>query len=71
MEAVKGQFLPVRVRSRVKPSRFHSLMVLSAEVVTICLLSGLNKHFKTCLPATLLHSTIQVGPCSQEAVEYS
>ena len=44
--------IPVSVRSSVKPSRFQSLMVLSADVVTICLLSGLNKHFRTCLPTT-------------------
>lgn len=42
---------PVSVLSKEKPSRFHSLIVLSADVVTICLLSGLSRHFKTCLPA--------------------
>lgn len=42
---------PVRVRSRVNPSKFHSLIVLSAEVVTIWRLSGLSRHFSTCLPA--------------------
>lgn len=48
--------LPVSVRSRVNPSRFQSLMVLSADVVTICLLSGLSRHFRTCLPINALEN---------------
>lgn len=38
--------LPVRVRSREKPSRFQSLMVLSEEVVASWRTSGLSRHFK-------------------------
>ena len=43
--------VPVRVLSRVKPSRFHSLTVLSAEAVASCRTSGLSKHLSTYLPA--------------------
>ena len=43
--------IPVRVLSRVKPSRFHSLTVLSAEAVASCRTSGLSKHLSTYLPA--------------------
>ncbi len=38
--------LPVRVRSREKPSRFQSLMVLSEDVVASWRTSGLSRHFK-------------------------
>ena len=43
--------IPVRVLSRVKPSRFQSLTVLSAEAVASCRTSGLSKHLSTYLPA--------------------
>lgn len=42
--------IPVRVRSRVKPSMFHNLTVLSAAAVASCLASGLSRHFRMGLP---------------------
>lgn len=49
-EQLKG-LSPVRVLSSVKPSRFQSLTVLSAEAVASWRTSGLSKHFNTYLPA--------------------
>ena len=54
--------LPVKVLSRVKPSRFHSLTVLSADAVASWRTSGLNKHFSTYLPAAL-HPVQPRQPC--------
>ena len=42
---------PTSVRSSVKPSRFHSLIVLSADVVASWRTSGLSRHLSTYFPA--------------------
>ena len=42
---------PTSVRSSVKPSRFQSLTVLSADVVASWRTSGLSRHLSTYLPA--------------------
>ena len=50
LHAVLQSYVPVSVLSSVKPSRFHSFTVLSAEAVASWRTSGLSKHFSTYLP---------------------
>ena len=53
--------VPVRVRSSLKPSTFHSLMVLSEDVVASCLASGLRQALQDML--TCSHEASQYGRC--------